>query len=127
MYFTQVLDAVHRIQWKPVFLLTICLMALHTLVFQGIEPGVGVEESPMTSSPPKTKPNSVPLTDIQGDNDPLVVEGPEDHDFPPDGAPSAYIAVVGELGSKAFEDVSRAVAHAFALKILLSHSGRSNY
>ena len=36
---------------KPVFLLTICLMALYSLVFQEIEPDVGVKDGPMTSSP----------------------------------------------------------------------------
>ncbi|KAG0651560.1 hypothetical protein D0Z07_1855 [Hyphodiscus hymeniophilus] len=93
MQYTELIEAVHWIQWKPVFILTICLMALQTLFFHSNDLIPTVSQSAMPSALPKPNPNSLLLPDIQTDNDPLVVEGPEDHDFPPDGAPTPYIAV----------------------------------
>lgn len=68
-------------------------MAVYTFFFQENLNIAEIGGGTVTSNTPGTVPTPIPLPDIQDDTLPLIVDGPEDHDFPPDGAPSAYIAI----------------------------------
>ena len=103
MYFAELVDAFHWIQWKPVFILTICLLALQTFFSRESEPAIDRNEVELPANRPPPNPNPLLLPYIQVDNDPLVVEGPEDRDFPPDGAPTAYIAVCMAIRDQALD------------------------
>lgn len=106
---SQVLRAIHRIQRKPVFILAILLITFHTVYFHDSLHIVPFGEKAFSPNPPKTVPTREPTRalspEIQSpplyDNRP--VDGPGDHDYPPDAAPTPYIAICMAIKNQALD------------------------